>query len=184
MAIRLLRIHSETVLPLAFAASSTVRYSAGVRRTRRYLALALPLGSGGRPGLLTFFFWLKASELLHDGGSDGGLRRYDWRDVQDGHVMLRIRRIAGIVRPSVYPVCLRMIPQTENFHDAIPYDLTPVPLRDRYAFNMRGTSLVQFVDHIAQLFDMGHGFGFLTSRRTLYGCCCSESFKAASVESA
>ena len=37
---------------------------------RSISAFAFPLGSGGRPALLVFFFWLKASKLLRNSGSD------------------------------------------------------------------------------------------------------------------
>jgi hypothetical protein len=107
-ALNVLRIHSETVWPLAFAAASTRLRSSGLNRTGTMEPLAVPLGSFGLPGFLVFFVTVTLLRLLYDGGSHGCFRRYYRRVMQHGHVSLRVLWIVRIVRPSVYPVGLRM----------------------------------------------------------------------------
>jgi hypothetical protein len=64
-----LRIHSEIVCLLAFAAA-VIRFSAsGLKRTGTMRALACPFAIFGRPIFLAFG-WLKASKLLDNYGSD------------------------------------------------------------------------------------------------------------------
>jgi hypothetical protein len=64
---KVLRIHSETVLLLAFAAASTFLRSSGLNRTGTMLPLATDFASRGRPGFLGFGFDVGiGSKLLCD----------------------------------------------------------------------------------------------------------------------
>jgi hypothetical protein len=64
------RTHSETVLPLAFATDSSLFCSSRLRRTCTLPALAEPMGSFGRPGFFVAALGcLGISELLNGGGS-------------------------------------------------------------------------------------------------------------------
>jgi hypothetical protein len=66
VALRVLRIQSETVCLLAFALDSIARSSSGVTRIRKVPTFAAPFGSGGRPAFLGFGLWLILSKLLYD----------------------------------------------------------------------------------------------------------------------
>ena len=67
----MLRIHSEMVFLLAFAACATAFMSSGVNRTGTMRPFASPFGSLGRPTFLGLFRF-KVSIILNDGGPDCG----------------------------------------------------------------------------------------------------------------
>ena len=71
-------MNSDLVWLLALAAVSITRNSSTVTRIRSIADFVLPLGSGGRPGLLGFGFDVGIGphllQLLHDGDPDGGYR--------------------------------------------------------------------------------------------------------------
>src|SRR5271166_3749797 len=109
-------MNSDMVWLLAFAAVSIASNSTGVTRTRRVPALALPLGSGGRPAFLGFFCGFKASELLYDCRSDGICRRFDRSQVQNSDMMLGIGRIVCLVSPCVDCVRLGVLYKVEDLN--------------------------------------------------------------------
>jgi len=88
MAFKMLRLHSETLLPSAFAALSNASSSCGVNRTRRNFPLDSPRGNFGRPGFLVFFVSGTLFVLLKDYRLYGGLWGDYGRDVQNGDVLL------------------------------------------------------------------------------------------------
>ena len=67
LASNVLRIHSDTVCFLVLADASIDRNSPGVTRMRSIAALALPLGSAGRPTFLGLGLASGTCDLLHDG---------------------------------------------------------------------------------------------------------------------
>src|SRR5208283_4950299 len=66
LASTVLRIHSERDCFAFRAARSIALRVCAVKRTGTMRPFASPFGSLGRPTLLGFFCWLKASKLLHD----------------------------------------------------------------------------------------------------------------------
>lgn len=107
-----------------------------------------PLGSLGRPGFLVFFVEVTLFSLLYDGGSYGCFRRYHGRDVQHGHKTLRLLWIVGIVSPRINSIGSGMTSQFEDLHHSVPNDPTFVCFCHWDTLNMRGLSLVQFVNHV------------------------------------
>lgn len=99
MAINVLRIHSETVCFLRFAAIAIAFKSSPLKRTGTIRPLACPLGRFGLPTRLGFCF--KASKLLYDCGSYGFSGRRDRVNMQDGHMPPRCVRVIHIMRPGV-----------------------------------------------------------------------------------
>jgi hypothetical protein len=70
-AFSVLRIHSETVLPLALAADVIFLISSALKRTGKIRPFASPFGSFGLPGFLRFFGCSKVSQLLKDCDANG-----------------------------------------------------------------------------------------------------------------
>ena len=77
----MLRIHSETVLPLALAAAVIFLISSALNRTGTIRPFASPLGNFGLPGFLRFFGCSKVSQLLKDCDSNGCLGRNGGRNM-------------------------------------------------------------------------------------------------------
>lgn len=151
----MLRIHSDRFWFLAFAALSNALNSSGVARTRSISALALPLGSVGRPTGLDFGC-LGISELLHDGGSDGCYGGCDGGNMQHRYVSLGIVWVVCFMRPRIDSVRTRMTVQVEDFNDAIPDRLPVERLGYRHTFNVRSCRSVQLVDDLAEVVDIVH----------------------------
>jgi hypothetical protein len=87
VASNVLRTHADTVCLLAFAAASTRFRSSRLNRTGTMLPLASLFASLGRPGFFGFGC-LGTSQLLHDGNSDSGFRRYSLGNFENGYVTL------------------------------------------------------------------------------------------------
>ena len=153
-AFNVLRIHSETVCFLTFAAPVTFLKSSAVKRTCTAFPLAAPLGSLGRP---TFFGlgWLGIAELLNDGRADCGYGRDSWGDMQDGNMAGWLGWIVRLVRPGIGRIRFRMAVEVEHFDYAIPDCLTLKNLFDRDALAVRGFRAVHLVDRVPEFFDIG-----------------------------
>lgn len=153
----MLRIQAETVLLLACAAASIERISSGVRRTRSITALALPAGSGGRPGRLGFFAGFKASKLLYDCRPYRVCCRFDRPQVKNRNV------VVFRILPCVSYRCLWMANEIKNLNDAFP-DRFPIEcLFYGHTFTVRGFRTVQPVDYVSQFCDFVHAVAFTKS---------------------
>ena len=150
-----LRIHSETVCFRAFAVASIVRNVAGATRMRSISALALPLGSAGRPGFLGLG-WVGIPDLLQDGALYCGLWRYCRGYVQHGNASPWLLGVVRCVSPGVGSVRLGMAFQVEYFDHPIPNRLALKYLGHMHTLAVCGFSLVQLADHVCEFFYLGH----------------------------
>ncbi len=152
----MLRLHSDTLLPLAFASFSNAFISSGVTRTRRNFAFDSPFGSFGLPGFLVFFASVTLLRLLYDGRSNGCLWRYHWRHMEDSHILLWVLRIVRLMRPGVNPVGFWVASQIENLDHPVPNNSPLKFLSDGNAVNMLRLRVVKLMDNIPQLSYMAH----------------------------
>jgi hypothetical protein len=138
---KVLLIHSDTVVLLAFAAA-VIRFSkSGLKRTGTMRALAVPFAIFGRPTFLALG-WLKVSKLLYDGGTYSQHSRCDQMAVKNRNVSPWILWVVGIVRPCVNSVCMRMPVQLKNLYDPFPNCLPLKTLFDGNAFDVRSIHAV------------------------------------------
>lgn len=117
--------------------------------------LVSPFGSFGRPifALVCFAMFL---EFLDDCGLNCSTGRNDWRNVQYGHMTLRMRRIVCFMNPSVDLVRFRMALEAEYLDYAVPYRAALKHLFDRNALQMLDFSAMQVVNHVPKLLNVRH----------------------------
>jgi hypothetical protein len=91
-----LRIHSEIFWSLALAAAVIRSISSELKRTGRMRPLAVPFGSFGLPIFFGLVGFGTVSELLNDSSLYGCSWRYHGRNMEYGHMSLRLRWFPGL----------------------------------------------------------------------------------------
>ena len=99
-ALSVLRIHSERLWRLRFAAAVMAFKFSALKRTGTIRPFACPFGRFGLPTLLGFFIWRKAPKLLYDCCSHRFPCGSDWRNVQYRNVASGFLRVIRVMRPK------------------------------------------------------------------------------------
>jgi hypothetical protein len=121
--------------------------SYGVTRTRSVSALALPLGSAGRPTLLGLG-WAGISILLYKCCLHCGLWRDRRGNMQHSHITARMPWIVRLMRPGIGSVCLGVALEVEDLNYPVPNGLTFPSLFYGDAFPIDGYPAVELLNHV------------------------------------